>query len=896
MNFYDTGIDFAVNHFNSNAEKGLSEKILIANRSKYGRNILTEKKKRGFFKKLIDALKEPMLIILMFSFVIALGTNLGKYFKSGEADFAECFGILFAVILSVGITLIMEGSSEKAFSALNKIYDNVKVRLIRNGHLIVANQSELVSGDIVILETGDKIVADGRLIESNSLSVDESALTGESLSSNKTAGVILSSSVPLAERNNMVYSGTFVTNGSGKMIVTAVGDNTEIGNIAGELTEKEDVLSPLQQKLNKLGKTISITGAITAIAVFIISIIKLSLSGTLSFDGVQDLFVSCIILIVAAVPEGLPTIVAVSLALNMIKLAKENALIKKMTATETTGAVSVICSDKTGTLTMNKMTVISVCSSEFCADIKSDLKEILKQNFVINSTADLVVRGRRVEDRGSATECALLRAYQKGKNNVPYDVYRKRFEVVSRVPFSSQDKYMTTTVKIGGGLREFIKGAPEVILKRCNLTEKQVEKILKEMTVHQKKACRILCFAHLDYTAAPEQKIYLYDGYVSIADPVRKEVQKAISDCRRAGIKVKMLTGDNVTTAFAIADQLKIATDFSQVITAAEVEKMDEETLKKVLPKITVIARSTPSVKLKVVRALKSMGEVVAVTGDGINDAPAIKHADVGIAMGISGSEISKEAADAVLLDDSFATVVKAVSFGRNVYRNLQRFILFQLTVNLSALLFITVCAIMGLPAPFNTFELLWINVIMDGPPALTLGLEKASDKLMGQKPVKRTDGIVNLKMFIRILIGGIFIGVIMILQYLYNFLGVKDTEKKSVVFTLFILFQLFNAFNCRELGAESVLKSFGKNKIMVATFLAVFLLQAFIVQIVPGIFGVSSMSFMSWIKTLALSSAIVVASELYKLIYRIAKSSGIGFKFNGKTGKNPILSVAKDK
>ena len=811
-----------------------------------------------------------MLVILTFALIVAFGTNLGKFIKSGEGDFGECFGILFAIVLSVSITLVMESSSERAFEALGRIYERITVKVVREGQIITMSQAELVVGDVVFLESGDKIVADGRLLEGSDLLIDESALTGESLAQRKNADIVLKSTVPLAERVNSVYSGTFVTGGSGKMLVTAVGDKTEIGGIAGELDKKEENNSPLQQKLNRLGKTVSIIGAVSAVLVFVISIIKLIAVGGVTFGGVQELFVSCIILIVAAVPEGLPTIVAVSLALNMIKLAKENALIKKMTATETMGAVSVICSDKTGTLTENKMKVNSVCLNQFCLEPEKLNFEPIMQNFACNSTADLVRSKGKIIRNGSATECALLEAFESANGKGAYDDYRKTYTVIERRPFSSDDKYMTTTIKFNGVYRKLIKGAPEVLLNKCKLTAAQIRKIKDDVSKHQENAGRVLCFAHVDYSGENAPTEYVYDGYVSIADPIRKEVYQAVKDCKRAGIKVKMLTGDNSLTAFAIAKELGIAKDKTQVVTASEIEKLDDETLKKLLKSVTVIARSTPIIKLRVVRILKSMGEVVAVTGDGINDAPAIKHADVGVAMGISGSEITKEAADAVLLDDSFATVVKAVSFGRNVYRNLQRFIIFQLTVNVSALLFITACALLGAPAPFNAYQLLWINVIMDGPPALTLGLEKASRNLMSEKPVSRNENIVSAKMLLRILIGGVFIGVVMIAQYLYNFLCVPLKEQKSTVFTLFILFQLFNAFNCRELGGQSILKSMGKNKIMLFTFIVVFIVHVIIVQVLSGIVGLSAMSVTSWIKTLIAAFSIVVIFEVVKLFYRL--------------------------
>ena len=577
-------------------------------------------------------------------------------------------------------------------------------------------------------------------------------------------------------------------------------------------------------------------------------------------------------MIVATVPEGLPTIVAMSLALNMIKLAKENALIKKMSATETAGAISVICSDKTGTLTQNKMSVVKVCTSEYCRMLKGKLSIPLKQNFVCNSTADMVRKNGKISYTGSPTEIALLQDFVKQNSLSQFREERENVTVVYRRPFSSQIKHMATTIKTDDGYRILVKGAPEKILEMCGLTLEQKNKIIMQMNSGRKKAQRILCFAHKDCLNFSEEQIdsnLVYDGYVCLADPIREDVFMAVQECKRAGIGIKMLTGDNMVTAYAIAKELKIAKDESNVIEASHLEKLSDEQLKEILPKISVVARSTPSIKLRIVKALQSMGEIVAVTGDGINDAPAIKNADVGIVMGISGSEITKETADVVLLDDSFATVVKTVAFGRNVYKNLQRFIAFQLSVNLSALLFITACVILGMPSPFNTLQLLWINVIMDGPPALTLGLEKSNSNLMKKPPIKKTENIVSVKMFIRILLNGLFISTIMLMEYLFGFIGASYSERRGVVFSLFVLFQLFNAFNSRELGANSIFSSLSKNKIMIYTFLLVFILHIFIVQVGYRWFDISPMSLFTWIKCLAVASSIIIFSEVAKLMYR---------------------------
>lgn len=882
MEYYNTGIGIAVSNLGSDLKKGLSTENLIKNQKIYGRNVISKKKKDCFIKRFFSILSEPMLIILTFGFILTFGINLGKLFKGAETDFTESFGILSAVLLSVFITLFMEGSSTKAFNALNKIYDNLTVKVIRDGEVVVVNREFVCVGDVVIIESGDKIIADGRLIYSRDLKVDESTLTGESIAVKKDANAIVDKNSNLSERINSVYSGTFVTGGEGKMLVTAIGDNTEIGKIANELKSKKDLPSPLNQKMAKLGKTVTIIGVISSIIVFICSFVRLVLTKNVNFSEVQNLFVSSVILIVAAVPEGLPTIVAVSLALNMIKLAKENALIKKMTATETSGAVSVICSDKTGTLTENKMSVISFHGNGYTVKGDRIKEQVLYQNFIINSTADLIKSNGEFIYKGSGTECALISSYVKSSGNLNYYEYRKKYKVTERVPFSSEKKIMSTSIIFEGKTRRLIKGAPEKIISSCSLPEGKKNKLLLDIEKEQKLARRVLCFAHDDGNGM------IFDGYAVIADGIRKDVKSAVRDCRSAGVKIKILTGDNGATAYAIAKELDIVKSEKEVVNCSEIENLSMEDLKKILPKITVIARSTPIMKLKVVKALKELGEVVAVTGDGINDAPAIRHADVGIAMGKSGSEICKEASDVVLIDDSFATVVKAIAFGRNVFKNLQRFIIFQLSVNISALLFITVSAIMGRPTPFNTLQLLWINVIMDGPPAITLGLYKDGTDLMRQKPVKRGKNILSRAMLIRILFNGIFVATIMCLQYFFNVLKVSENEKSGATFTLFIIFQLFNAFNSRELGLDGVLKNLNKNRIMAVTFLITFILQIIIVQCFYSLFGITPLTIVTWLKLLLIGSTIVFVTEGYKLAYKlITKSNRIGVNVN----KNPKVA-----
>ncbi len=856
MVWYTTSGDTALKKLS--AFSGLDEEQVNRSRQAYGENIIKKQTTDGIFKRIISALFEPMILILLISAVITFAINLGRFLKTGEADFSEVIGIVVAVFLSTAITVFMENGSQKAFEALASSAGQKTVSVLRNGVNLLVKKEEIVVGDIIYLSAGDAVVADGRLLDSNSLTVDESALTGESLPVKKNHDCILTEKTHLAERLNMVYAGTFVVGGDAKCVVTGVGNLTEIGKIAQELGNKTDGQSPLNEKLSSLGKTIALIGVVTSALVFVLSVIKLIITGNFTFFALQETFISCIVLIVATVPEGLPSIVAVSLAIGMVKLAKKNALIKKLVATETVGSVSVICSDKTGTLTQNKMQVERLVSFSSRGTEKETIDKFLRLNIALNSTA--LLSGENFF--GNATESALL-TFVKANGYAP-EKMRADYKVIDRVPFSSQEKMMQTTILADESNLCLIKGAPEVVLSKCELSAFDKDRIFDELKRLELLARRIICFAH----SIDNQKT-IFDGYAVIFDAIRKDAYLAVKKAKEAGVEVKMLTGDNLYTAIAVSRELEIINSDSEAVNATDLERLSDNELKKVLPKIKVIARSTPATKLRVVKALKSMGEVVAVTGDGINDAPAIRHSDVGIAMGIAGAEITKETADIVLLDDGFSTIITAVEFGRNVYKNLQRFILFQLSVNISALLIIVLCLVFGLPSPFNTLQLLWINIIMDGPPALTLGLEPATDDLLKNKPVKRSEGLVSKGMLIRILISAIYIAVVTVCEYAFDFLSVGKENLPSVVFTLFITFQLFNAFNARQTGSKSILENFAKNKIMPLAFLLTFVLHFIIVTFFYKVFGVSPMNALAWIKTLLVAFSIILLTEGYKFAYR---------------------------
>ena len=866
-----------------NADEGLSAAEVEKSRAEHGENQFTREKPKSILRRIWEALCEPMMIILLVALAITIAVQIVSVCMGGEFDWIECVGIVVAIVISVAISVVMEHRSAKAFEALSRIGEDTLVKVVRGGEVTLIPQKEVVVGDILCVETGAKLPADGRLIESTQLQSDESALTGESMAVKKDAGFICAAeNTPVAERHNMLYSGCFITGGSGKAVVTGVGDNTEFGKIARELTNQDKSSTPLQEKLARLGKLITMLGAIAAALIFVIQIIELAVAGFPSdgaevFRLISGAFIDSIVLIVAAVPEGLPTIVAVTLAINIIKMSKQNALVKKLVACETVGCINVICSDKTGTLTENRMTVtdVQMGNTRLSPDkIPSD--SALIRGFCVNSTADVHFNGDRTEFIGNPTECAMLVAAHK--SGVEYQSVRSGYRQIYRYPFSSETKNMTTVVDEMGEIIAYTKGSPEKIIAMCDMAPEDRRAAEDSIASYQAQAGRVIALAHrtlergydFDNERAAVESGMIFDGFVVISDPLRSDVFAAVERCRHAGIDIKMLTGDNIITAKAIATQLGILDDDHIAVEAKDVEDLSDEEFSEMIKKIRVIARSTPVIKMRVVKALKAQGNVVAVTGDGINDAPAIKNADVGVAMGITGTEVSKEASDIVLLDDSFSTIVTAVQWGRGIYENFQRFIQFQLTVNLSSVLIVFICVVLNIGNPFTAIQMLWINLIMDGPPAVTLGLEPMREGLMDRSPTPRNSNIVSKDMLSRIIVNGLYMTLIVVLQTELNFLGIEEGHESTAVFTLFVLFQLFNAFNARELGNNSIFKNFLKNHIMLAVFAGTFVLQVIITQFGGTVFDTNGLNIIDWLKVFAMALSIIAVSEIVKLARRL--------------------------
>lgn len=843
---------------NNFSSYGLKSSQILPLKNKYGANKLSKNKKNTLFMKIVNALLEPMMLILVVALIITIGVNIGNFFAGKAIDPFESIGIFLSVALSVGLTVIMENKSEKAFEMLKSFTENISVTCFRDGKKIIVSNSEICVGDVVYQEAGEKIVADGLVIESSNFETDESTLTGESINIRKdnfNYKKVLSS--------NIAYSGTYIKSGYAKILILAVGDNAQIGKIAFGLNKENTISAPLADKLNKLTKNISIFGAISAVFVFLLSIFRLFISNSLNIENIKDAFIEAIVLIVAAIPEGLPTTVAISLALSVVRLAKSNAVIKKLVAAETVGCVSVICSDKTGTLTFGKMEID--CFIKNNTKLEKTSKKLLTvyENIVFNSTAFYSQdSSKQIVLTGNSTERALI-SYFFDKNPQRLECERKAVIIEDRLTFSSENKYMKTKIRRSDGSAiTYYKGSIEVLADLCELTSLQKIGLFNKAAEFEKQSERIIAFAY------EKDGIMYFDGFCAITDKLRPDVALSVLECQKAGINVKILTGDNKETALSIASKLSLKCGALNCISGNEVNQANDYELMEKLQNISVVYRSTPETKLRIVNLLKKSGEVVAVTGDGVNDAPAIKNADIGIAMG-DGSEITKEASDIILLDNSFSVIVKAVSFGRNIYKNFQSFLFFQLTVNFSSVGLILAFLMLGFSSPFSALQLLWINVIMDGPLALSLGLERREGEFLNDKPVKRSDSIVTKKMFYRIVFHAVYVVVLIIAQKKYNFLNVSIEKTDTVIFCLFVSLQLFNSLNAREMGVKSIFHTLLNNKLFNIFFSLSFIMQILLSQFANKMFDTVPLEFSLWIKIILLSISVVVISETYKLIFK---------------------------
>ncbi len=856
--------------------KGLSDNQIKENRAKYGSNDLTPPARESWVKLLLGKFNDPIIKLLLFATVLSFITG---YF---HGSIIESLGILLAVFLATFISFINEYKAGKEFDILNQINDTTLVKVYRNGTVTQVPKNELVVGDVVIVTQGDEIPADGKLLEAIELSVNESSLNGESAPSAKTH-------LPVKEFKgtyspNFIYRGTTVAEGDGVMEVTAVGDNTEIGKTARQAAELTGAKTPLNKQLDKLSSLIGKVGFAVAGLTFAALVIRDYALGILTFSfSLENLtlllsfFMIAVTLIVVAVPEGLAMSVTLSLAYSMRKMTAGNTLVRKMHACETMGATTVICTDKTGTLTQNKMQVqyfSGTTDEEFAKEV------------ALNSTALLETGANGVLSAvGNPTEGALL--LYIAEKGYSYKIYREEYKAVKRLPFSTERKYMATIADfaIPDKVTLLIKGAPEIIFAKCgNLN---IENELEKVREYQQKGMRSLAFAKLDIPLLEADgeiaelvanNKFEYTGFVAIADPIRVDVPDAMNQCLDAGIAVKIVTGDTSLTAIEIARQAGLWKEGDTVeknhITGAAFAQLDDVAATRAALEIKVMSRARPADKMRLVRLLQQSGQVVSVTGDGTNDAPALNYADVGLAMG-TGTAVAKEASDIILLDDSFASVTTAVRWGRSIYQNIQKFIQFQLTINVVALFTALTGPFIGIEFPLTVTQMLWVNLIMDTFAALALASEPSYKEVMKNKPRGINDFIISKGMMRDIFgVGIIFLAILLGLLVWMNRDGNVSVYELSAFFTIFVMMQFWNMFNARTLGSNnSAFHKIGQNRHFIAIAALIFVLQIVIIQFGGGFFRTEPLSLQHWVMIVVSTSFVLWAGEIKRLVARYKNS-----------------------
>ncbi len=854
---------------------GLTDAQVVEHRQRFGRNDLTPPVRRPWWKLLLAKFNDPIIKLLLFAALLALVVG---YFEGGS--YVEGLGILAAVLLASLIAFFNEFKAEKEFDILNKVSDEAPVKVLRNGQATEVPKIDIVVADIVLLEQGDEIPADGRLLEAFSLHVNESSLNGESMPAAKVADV--PAHYDTAYAPNVVLRGTTVTDGQGVMEVTAVGDASEIGQTAREATSINDEQTPLNKQLNRLSGIIGKLGIGIAVATFLLLAVRGLLSGEISFSALSlddahvllVYFMVAVTLIVVAVPEGLAMSVTLSLAYSMRRMTRTNNLVRRMHATETMGATTVICTDKTGTLTQNKMRV----HADHFDNTTMAGDALVVESISLNSTAHLD-RSNITEAHpvGNPTEGALL--LWLFDRQIDYEAERRKATPVDRLLFTTENKFMATrclSPSLGVEVI-YVKGAPEMIMSRCAQLPEGVQNLLK---TYQQRGMRTLAFAYKEIK--PEVKGDLKElsqelcwlGFVAIADPVRADVGEAIKNCMDAGIEVKIVTGDTSATAVEIARQIGLwlpSDGTAQQITGAEFSALSDEQAQAVAGKIKIMSRARPADKLRLVKFLQKQGEVVAVTGDGTNDAPALNHADVGLSMG-TGTSVAKEASDIILLDDSFNSIVNAVRWGRSLYRNIQRFIQFQLTINVLALVVAFAGPFIGVTLPLTVTQMLWVNLIMDTFAALALATEAPENSVMRNKPRKITDFIITHNMAVNIFSqAAVFIVLLlgMLFYYSHDNNGLMPHEA-SVFFTVFVLLQFWNLFNARCSGSfKSAFSGLRENRVFLMIAGLILLLQILIVQFGGPVFRTDPLSLLEWCYIIAGTSVVLWIGEIIRAISR---------------------------
>ncbi len=864
--------------------EGLSAAEAARRREQYGPNKLKEAEKPTLIQRFIAQLKDPMLIILMAAAAVSALTGM----LSGESEWAEVIIILAVVLLNAILGVIQESKAEAAIEALQTM-TAATCKVMREGKMVVLHSDELVPGDIVLLEAGDAVPADGRIIENASMKIEEAALTGESVPVNKVVEALGlgdgQDNVPLGDRKNMCYMGSTVVYGRGKAVITHTGMDTEMGKIAGALAATEDEQTPLQRKLDELGKLLS--KLVLGICVFIFAFNLFMARGELGVAGhtltvILETFMVAVSLAVAAIPEGLATVVTVVLSIGVTKMSQRNAVIRRLTAVETLGCTQVICSDKTGTLTQNKMTVVE------------HVGDTTKVATAMALCCDAALNDEN-QAEGEPTECALVNF--AAKEGLLKHELEKVTPRVDEAPFDSGRKMMSTVHAVGDAFVQYTKGAPDEVLKRCThyeedgqvypMTEDKITAILSANKAMADKALRVLAAAERRWAARPgdnspeflEQQL-TFLGLTGMIDPVRPEVKAAIEECRSAGIRAVMITGDHKDTAVAIAKELGIITDASEAITGAELDNISDEDIGEAVKKYGVYARVQPEHKVRIVTAWKANGCITAMTGDGVNDAPSIKTADIGVGMGITGTDVTKNVADMVLADDNFATIVSAVGEGRRIYDNIRKAIQFLLASNMSEVLGVFSATLMGFTL-LNPVHLLFINLVTDCFPALALGMEKAEPDTMSRPPRDSKEGIFAGGLFVDIVYQGILVTVLTLLSYIIgnsfevgHFAmpqGVSD-HGMTMAFLTMSMCEIFHSFNLRS-QRKSIFSLKGQNKVLWAAMIGSLVLTTVLLEVpfLAGAFGFVPVGLTEYAIALGLGFLVIPIVEVVKFFQRKA-------------------------
>lgn len=869
-----------------NKRIGLTDEQVKQSREQHGKNVLTPPQRTSLWKLYLDKYRDPIIQILLVAAFVSL------ILAFIEKNFMETIGIFVAVFLATTVGFYFERDAAKKFNLLTALSEEQPVKVRRNGKVMEIPRHDVVVGDVVLVEVGDEVPADGELIVCNDLQMNESTLTGEPVTEKSLEG-----GGDGAYPRNVILRSTMVMNGRGEFVVTAVGDATEIGKVAKKSTEQTSVETPLHMQLDKLAKMISKVGSVVSVAAFFIFLIHDILTNP-AWGGkdyfymaeiVLKYFMMAVTLIVMAVPEGLPMAITLSLALNMRRMLKSNNLVRKLHACETMGAVTVICTDKTGTLTQNKMQVSAL-------ELKQGDEALLDTAIALNSTAELN-DGKPI---GNPTESALLLWLDaQGKD---YEELRKQVNVLKQLPFSTERKMMATLAEVDGETYLFVKGAPEIVMKKCIIEDRMQRQSAEELDEWQHKAMRTLAFAYKKVEASimrtsrtsTAEVVALLDAndlqlqaIAAIADPIRPDVPAAVQECRHAGIEVKVVTGDTAATALEIGKQIGVFEDEpenigadgsltsldQQMITGEQWEALSDEEAYERAKDIRVMSRARPTDKQRLVAMLQKRGEVVAVTGDGTNDAPALHYAHVGLSLG-SGTSVAKEASDMTLLDDSFKSIANAVMWGRSLYRNLQRFLFFQLVVNVAALLLVLGGSVIGTEMPLTVTQILWVNLIMDTFAALALASLPPSHEVMKDKPRKASDFIINKSIGFGILFCGIVFFLVMFALLVYcerRGKGGVDVHELTMFFTTFVMIQFWNLFNAKALMSHhTAFRHFLKDKGMILVLVLVLVGQWIIVTFGGEMFRTTPLSLHEWLLIIGSTSVVLWVGELWRTFKRM--------------------------